>query len=65
MGKADRSREYQPGDKVRRKSDGQPMTVEEVYPPHYYYRLRCGSGTGPDKKSDLYRLSEVEPDPPE
>jgi hypothetical protein len=54
--------DYQPGDKVKRKTDGRPMTVVEVYPPLFYYRVKCVWGTDP-QQSDLFRLDEIEPDP--
>jgi len=62
MGKADRSREYQPGDRVRRKIDGQPMTAEEVYTPFYVYRFKCSWGPDPQTKSGLFRVEGIEPD---
>jgi uncharacterized protein YodC (DUF2158 family) len=63
MGKADRRREYLPGDRVRRKSDGKKMTVVEVYSPPYHYRIKCSWGD--DEQSDLFRPDEIELDPTE
>ena len=62
MNPPDPQPEYEPGDTVKRKADGQRMTVDEVYPPMYVYRFKCSWRDATGAKSGLYRATDLEPD---
>lgn len=60
MAKSDPEPEYEPGDKVKRKSDGVRMTVVDVYGPTFHHRVRCVWGEG-DAECDIFHPRDVEP----
>jgi uncharacterized protein YodC (DUF2158 family) len=52
--------EFAPGDRVRDKTFGQPMTVADVYPPGYKYRYRCVWTDGNDNQEhELFRAADL------
>jgi uncharacterized protein YodC (DUF2158 family) len=52
--------EFAPGDRVRDRTFGQPMTVADVYPPGFKYRYRCvwtdGNGI---QDHELFRAADL------
>jgi uncharacterized protein YodC (DUF2158 family) len=56
---ADPAHQFKPGDEVEVKETGRRMTVKEVEPPLFVYRIKCAWKEGSGEKVDYFRPDEL------